>query len=362
MRVAAAQLAPAYLDRQATLRIVVDTVARAGADGIDLLAFPETFVPGYPSWTDFTHASYFDHPDQKAAYARYVENAVDIARGDLDEVQQAARDAGTFVYLGVAERGPSTTSVYCSLVAIHPDRGIVGVHRKLKPTYGERLVWSDGDGAGLVVHDFRGIRLSGLNCWENWMPLARAAMYAQGPDVHVATWPGSPAVAHDVSRFVALEGRMFVVSAGAVLRAEHLPADWALRDEMLAAHHAYASGGSIVVAPDGTVRAEADKGSETLLVAEIDPAEVRAARHNFDPAGHYSRPDVLHLTRRPHPPRTGALRRPTSLSWDFTAHRAVRGILQNFYTSSPSTRGGESSWWWPSTEQSAPTTSKERDQ
>lgn len=295
MRVAAAQFAPAYLDREATLKTVLDIIERAASESVDLLAFPETFVPGYPSWTDFTHASYFDHPDQKASYARYVDNSVDIANGDLDDVVAAARDAAMFVYLGVAERARSTGSVYCSLVAIDPAAGVVGIHRKLKPTYGERLVWADGDGAGLRVHDHRGVRLSGLNCWENWMPLARAAMYAQGPHVHVATWPGSPAVAHDVSRFVAMEGRLFVVSAGAVLRAEHLPDDWELRNEMLEAHRVYASGGSIIVAPDGTVIAEAEKGEETLLVADLDLARVRAARHNFDPAGHYSRPDVLRL-------------------------------------------------------------------
>lgn len=296
MRVAAAQLAPAYLNRDATVEIVVATIAEAAAEGTELLAFPETFVPGYPSWTDFTNAAYFNHPDQKAAFAQYLDAAVDIARGDLDRVVAATADAGCFVYLGVAERSTSGASIYCSLVAIDPTDGIVGVHRKLKPTFGERLVWADGDGAGLVVHEHRGVRLSGLNCWENWMPLARTAMYAQGTEVHVATWPGSPATAHDISRFVAMEGRVFVVSAGAVLRAEHLPDDFAVRDQMLDAHHRYASGGTMIVAPDGSVVAGAETHEECIVYADIDLADVRAERQNFDPAGHYSRPDVLKLT------------------------------------------------------------------
>ena len=296
MRVAAAQLAPAYLDREGTIEVVLGAMSAAADEDVELVVFPETFMPGYPSWADFTHASYFDHPDQKRAFAQYVAGAVDIDRGDLDPVVDAARAHEQFVYLGVAERSRSGTSIHCSLVAIHPDDGVVGVHRKLKPTYGERLVWADGDGAGLRVHDVRGVRVSGLNCWENWMPLARAALYAQGPQVHAATWPGSPATSHDISRFVAMEGRMFVVSSGAVLRAEHLPDDFALRDEMAAVLPRYASGGAIIVAPEGTVLAAGEPHEETVLIADLDLSLVSEARHNFDPAGHYSRPDVLRLS------------------------------------------------------------------
>lgn len=296
MRVAAVQAAPRYLDREATLDVVLDRLAEAAGLGAELVVFPETFVPGYPVWTDLTHASYFDHPDQKQAFASYLEAAVDIGRGDLDEVVAAVRDGDSFVYLGVAERSPSAGSVHCSLVAISPDSGIVSVHRKLKPTFGERLVWADGDGAGLVVHDHRGVRLSGLNCWENWMPLARAAMWAQGPHVHVATWPGSPGTSHDPSRFAAREGRVFVVSAGAVLTAEHVTDDFPLKQEMIeAVGERFTSGGAVIVAPTGEVVAEAPPHEEVVLVADLDLAQVRAERHNFDPAGHYSRPDVLRL-------------------------------------------------------------------
>jgi len=301
MKVAAAQLAPAFLDRDATLDKVLDAIGTAAADGVEMIAFPETFVPGYPIWADVTHASAFDRPDQKAAFAQYLDAAVDIERGDLDTVVTVAAQLGIFVYLGVAERSPSSGSIYCSLVAIDPRRGIVGVHRKLKPTYGERLMWADGDGHGLVVHeqatsDDGSVRLSGLNCWENWMPLARAAMWAQGPQVHVATWPGSPAVAHDASRFVAREGRVFVVSAGAILRIDDIADDFVLLDEMSDSGDRWSSGGSIIVGPDGETLAVADAHSEVIVTAEIDLVVQRAERQNFDPAGHYSRPDVLQLT------------------------------------------------------------------
>ncbi len=295
MRVAAVQHAPVFLDRDATIAKVIDLIDEAAADGAELVAFPETFVAGYPAWADFTNASSFDNPKQKAAFAQYLDSAVDVGAGHLDPVITAAADCGVFVYLGIAERSVSGGSVYCTLAAIHPTNGVVGTHRKLKPTYGERMMWADGDGAGLRAHDFAGSRVSGLNCWENWMPLARAAMYAQGPEVHIATWPGSPEISHDISRFVAMEGRLFVVSAGAVLRDEHLPDDFALGDDMRDVHHRYASGGSIIVAPDGRILAQADKHGETIIYADLDLTEVRAARQNFDPTGHYSRPDVLEL-------------------------------------------------------------------
>jgi nitrilase len=290
------------MQREATLDKVLDAMGEAAANGTQLIAFPETFVPGYPAWADFSDASTFDDPAQKAAFSVYLDNAVDIAAGHLDTVVAVSAQLRIFVYLGVAERSTSSGSIYCSLVAISPMSGIVSVHRKLKPTYGERMMWADGDGNGLVVHDLAladnsaPVRVSGLNCWENWMPLTRAAMWAQGTQVHVAVWPGSPETSGDISRFVAKEGRVFVVSSGAVLREEHVPADFPVLDRMLAFGNRWASGGSIIIGPDGSVLAEAAKHEETIIYADVDLALLRAERQNFDPAGHYSRPDVLQLT------------------------------------------------------------------
>lgn len=296
MRVASAQLTPVYLDREATIAKVVATIEAAADNGAELIAFPETFVPGYPSWADYTHASHFDQPDQKKAYRRYLNAAVDIRGADLATVVETAERRGVFTYLGVAERSASGGSVYASLVAIHPEVGIVSTQRKLKPTYGERLVWSDGDGAGLVTHQWRGSTVSGLNCWENWMPLARVALYSQGAQIHVAAWPGSDAVSRDISRFIAREGRLFVVSAGAILHSEHIPVDFPLRDEMIAEADVYSSGGSIIVSPDGTVLAAGEPNREEIIYADIDIGLLMEERQNFDPTGHYGRPDVFRLS------------------------------------------------------------------
>lgn len=294
VRVAAVQASPAFLDREGTIAIVVDRIVEAAAGGADLVVFPEVFIPGYPIWLDRTNSSAWEDPDQQAAFACYLDQAVDVHGPEFAVVVEAVREAGLFAYVGVAERSASMGSVYCSLVAIDPLAGIVSVHRKLKPTYTERLVWADGDGAGLTAHDHAGVRLTGLNCWENWMPMARAAMYATGSQVHVAAWPGSVGLTEDITRFIAKEGRLFVISVGAVYRSEDVPDDFPLRD-LLPAGERYHNGGTCIAGPDGRWIVEPVRNDETIVWADLDIGEVRRQRQNFDPAGHYSRPDVLRL-------------------------------------------------------------------
>ena len=295
MRVAGVQAAPVWLDREATTTRVIESLHDAAAGGAELVAFPETFIAGYPSWVDITDASAWERRDQQEAFRWYLESSVDVDGGQLDTVVEACGDLGVFAYVGVVERAASGESVFCSLVAIDPTAGVVGVHRKLKPTFGERMVWSDGDGNGLRVHETKGWRVSGLNCWENWMPLARTALYAQGTQLHVAVWPGSVGLSHDITRFIAMEGRCHVLSVGAVLREEHVPTDFPLRSAMLAVRDRFANGGTIICAAGGEVVAQAERHAETIVFADLDLGAVHRERHNFDPTGHYARPDVLDL-------------------------------------------------------------------
>jgi len=189
-------------------------------------------------------------------------------------------------------------SLYCSLVYIDARGAIGSVHRKLMPTYGERLTWAPGDGHGhgLRVHPLPPFTVGGLNCWENWMPLPRAALYAMGEDLHVAVWPGGLHNTADVTRFMAREGRSFVVSASGLMRTGDIPLNTAHRDAMVTDSPAVlANGGSCLAGPDGEWVIAPCVDEEKLMTAVIDHRRVREERQNFDPAGHYSRSDVTRL-------------------------------------------------------------------
>ncbi|MEC8510563.1 MAG: carbon-nitrogen hydrolase family protein [Planctomycetota bacterium] len=295
MKVAIGQIAPVLLDRERTLTKIVDAVAEAGSGEAELVVFGETLLPGYPVWIGRTDGARFAAQDQKEYHSLYLEQAVDIGAGHLAPVQAAAKEHGITVCLGVAERHQH--SVFAARVFIGADGEILSVHRKLRPTHEERLTWAPGDGAGLVVHPVGPFTVGGLNCWENWMPLARAALYAQGEDLHCMLWPGSRRNTEDITPVMAKEGRSYVISVSAPLRAADVPADFPGRDLVVPdADEIVHDGGSCIAAPDGSWVIEPLGSEEAVVIAEIDPARVREERQNFDPAGHYSRPDVLDLT------------------------------------------------------------------
>ena len=298
MRVAAVQAASAWLDPAATTKKILSFLQEASRSDVELVVFPETFLSGYPFWVMLGGGGRFGDAEHARAYANYLEAAVELNGPELCQVVEAARDLHMFAFLGVSERGrgPGRGTVYCTLVAIDPERGIVGAHRKLNPTHTERLVWGRGDGNGLRTHCMRELRVGGLNCWENWMPLARHALYADGEELHVATWPGSAAQTRDIARFIALEGRVFVVLASGLISADTVPSDLPFYQLIKNKPEGFYNGGSCIVAPDGSWLVEPTIGEERLIVADIDPGRVRAARYNFDPTGHYARPDVFGVT------------------------------------------------------------------
>jgi len=295
--VALAQIAPVWLDRAATLMKIAARIDEAGRSGARLVAFGEALLPGYPFWVEHTDGARFESPLQKELYARYVDQAVDVQGGDLAPLCKAARDARIWAVVGCIECDRSRGhSVFCSLVVIDDAGEIRTVHRKLCPTHEERLVWSLGDGVGLETFALDRFRLGALNCWENWMPLARSSLYAQGEDLHVALWPGSARNTEQITPFIAREGRSFALSVSGLMRREDIPDSAphaALLRERLPA--VCADGGSCIAGPDGNWVVPPHTGEEILLVAELDHARVREARHSFDPFGHYSRPDVLEL-------------------------------------------------------------------
>lgn len=294
-----AQIAPVWLNRGLTLEKVCDYVEQAAVAGCQLVAFGEGLVPGYPFWLELTDGARFNSPLQKEIHAHYMDQAVQIEAGHLNEVTALAARHGISIYLGCIERplDRGGHSLYASLVYIDGRGDLGSVHRKLMPTYEERLVWSAGDGHGLRVHRLGSFTVGGLNCWENWMPLARAALYGQGEDLHVAVWPGSLRNTENITRFIAVEARSYVLSVAGLMRRPDVPASTPKAERILAEFpDVAANGGSCLAAPDGSWIIEPVTGCEVLLTATIDQRRVREERQNFDPAGHYSRPDVTQLT------------------------------------------------------------------
>ena len=301
-RIAAVQTAPVFLRREATVEKACDLIAAAGREGARLVVLPEAFVPTYPLWV--WHVPAGETKTLRALYADLLEESVTVPGPATERLGEAARAAGAAVAIGVNERNveASGTSLYNTLL-LFDDRGQLRArHRKLVPTGGERLVHAPGDGSTLGVHDLGFARVSGLVCWENYMPLARYALYAWGAEVHVApTWDrGEPWLS--TLRHIAKEGRVYVVSSCCAVRREDVPdvhglARWLPQSEWLN------PGDSAIVDPDGKLLAGPAHEQDTILYAEVDPRAVRGTRGQLDVAGHYARPDVfeLRVRRRPRP-------------------------------------------------------------
>ncbi|MFN3215838.1 MAG: carbon-nitrogen hydrolase family protein [Acidimicrobiales bacterium] len=291
LRVTAVQATPAYLDRGATLDIVVDEITRAAAKGTDLVVFPESFVPGYPDWL-WRHNPWSDAD----WYERFQGQAIDMGGTALDGVRAAAEAARVWVALGITERTASGT-LYNAVAYIDGDGEIAGLHRKLVPTGAERLVWANGQGPMLTVVDIGGVRVGSLICWENYMPLARAALYERGIDVLLApTWDNSDEWVPTL-RHIAKEGQVFVVGVTAFLRGSDVPRDLPGADEIYGGDDDHMSrGNTTIVAPGGAILAGPLIGAAGSVDATLDLDRIAAGRRAFDPTGHYARPDVLTLT------------------------------------------------------------------
>lgn len=294
MKVAAVQAAPVFLDSQATTDKALTYMREAATAGAELIAFPEVFIAGYPTWLRVPSIATNDEL-LKLGHIAYLNSAITSRGPELAAIAREAADLGVFVTIGFLERSGSGGSVYASLASIHPDNGIIGVHRKLKPTFHERLIWSDGDGHGLQVHTWKDFGVGTLNCYENWQPLARQALYEQGEQLHIASWPGDLDVTEHISQFIAMEGRVYVVSVSGLLRASDIPKSFALRDHIVEGRNIINNGGSMIVAPGGKIIAGAVIDEECILYADADVNVVVGEHLKLDPAGHYSRRDVLNL-------------------------------------------------------------------
>jgi len=298
LKVGLAQISPVWLNREKTLEKMGAYVTMAADADCRLVAFGEALVPGYPFWVELTEGARFNSPVQKEMHAYYMSQAVQVDSGDLESICRLAAKNKIAVVLGCIERAADRGghSLYCALVYIAPDGRIGSVHRKLMPTYEERLTWSPGDGHGLRVHSLGAFTVGGLNCWENWMPLARSALYAQGENLHVAIWPGGIHNTRDITRFMAKEARSYVLSVSGLMRKGDISPGIPHADKIAAgAPEVLANGGSCLAGPDGEWLIEPQVDAEGLYTATLDHAKIRQERQNFDSSGHYSRPDVTRL-------------------------------------------------------------------
>ena len=294
VRVAAVQAAPVLLDLEASLVQAIDLLEAAAADGAELVVFPEAFLPGPPLWVDEVL------PGEDAAwYVRLLEQSVVVPGPVTRRLGAAAKRTGTVLVIGVNERDPHGGTVYNTVLYFDADGRLLGRHRKLVPTHAERLVWGMGDGSDLEVHDTAVGRVGGLICWENFMPLARFAVYQQGVDIWVAPTLAShePWVAS--MRHIAREGVCHVIGVAPAMRFADVPATVPDRERVWRGSDGpddwILDGYSVVVAPDTTVLAGPCVREQAILGATLDLAAGRARRRLFDPVGHYNRPDVFRL-------------------------------------------------------------------
>lgn len=299
LKVAMAQIAPVWLNKEGTLKKIENSIIEAAGEEAELIVFGEALLPGYPFWLALTNGAGWDLKVNKEIHAHYTRNAIQIEAGELDTVCQLAKENKIAIYLGIIERAKNRGghSLYCSLVYIDQEGNIKSVHRKLQPTYDERLTWAPGDGNGLQVHPLKQFTVGGLNCWENWMPLPRTALYGLGENLHIAVWPGNEVNTKDITRFIARESRSYVISVSSLMKKGDFPADTPHFDELIAAApEVMANGGSCIAGPDGEWIVEPVLHKEGLIYQTIDFNRIYEESQNFDSVGHYSRPDVTQLT------------------------------------------------------------------
>ncbi len=296
IRVASIQIAPVFLDAQKTWKKLSEKIVEAKSNDVDLVTWGETLIPGYPIWVSPSGGAKFNDKQQKHVYSKYWKEALHLGESEIiKEMKNLAKELQIMFMGGIAEK--YSGSIYCTLLTISKEGEILGRHRKLKPTYEERLVWSDGDREGLKTYDLEGIKIGGLNCWENWMPLPRVALHLQEEMLHVAVWPGSLKLTQDITRFIALEGRSYVMSTSGLIR----PTDFSHLDEkefpmkaiMESRTSSWQNGGSMIVDPRGEIIAGPLVDEEGILYVDVDPKLVIEERQNFDISGHYSRFDLF---------------------------------------------------------------------
>ena len=298
VKVAVVQSMPVLFDREATVEKTCRLTAEAASQGAQLILFPEAFIPAYPRGLGFGAVVGRRSPTGRRLWQRYWSGGVDVPGPITETLAEAARQTEIYLAVGVIERDTqfSRGTLYCTLLYFGPDGRLLGKHRKLKPTGSERLIWGEGDGSTLTVIETEIGRMGGLICWENYMPLARMAMYGQGVELYLAPTADSRDTWHATLRHIACEGRCFVLGCNQFMTKDAYPADLLAIEELAEQPELMCRGGSAIVSPLGQVLAGPLYDREGMLFADLDLAETVQGKFDFDVVGHYARSDVFQLT------------------------------------------------------------------
>ncbi|ATF15738.1 carbon-nitrogen hydrolase family protein [Brevibacillus sp. HB1.2] len=297
VRVAVVQAASVIMDRDGSTEKAVSLTLEAGEKGAKIVVFPEAFIPAYPRGLTFGTKVGSRSPEGRKDWFRYWDNSIVVPSEETDKLGEAARKAGVYLVIGVIERDNENSggTLYCSVLFFGPDGELLGVHRKLKPTASERLIWGEGDGSTLPVFDTPYGKIGALICWENYMPLARAAMYAKGVQIYIAPTADARDAWQATIRHIALEGRCFVLSSNQYVTKDMYPTDLACYEDLASSPDEMSRGGSAIVGPLGDYIVEPVFGREEILYADLDIRDIAYSQFDFDVVGHYSRPDVFTL-------------------------------------------------------------------
>jgi nitrilase len=296
IKAAAVQAEPVVLDREATVEKACQLISEAAENGAQLIIFPEMFIPTFTNSAVWGRGlCNFGSANAKRAWSRLWQNSVEIPSHTTDRLCKSASDAKAVIVMGLHERESQSRSLYNTLLFINSDGTILGKHRKLMPTNHERLVHGTGDGSTLRIYDTPVGRIGGLICWENWMPLARFALYSQGEQIHIAPTADDGERTLINIRNTAIEGGVFVISVCMILRKESFPKDFDFQQELAEVGEDIETGGSAIIGPDGSILAGPLWKEEGILYSELDLNRVIEQSQLLDVAGHYARPDVLSL-------------------------------------------------------------------
>ena len=294
-KVACAQLTPSVFNKQKTVKKAAVWAEKASDKGVDLLVFPESFIPVYPAGLGFGTVVGSRTQAGRKQFREYWENSVDVPGPDTDRIGQIAREYSLFIVMGVTERDSISKTLYCTLLYFDPEGNLLGKHRKMKPTAAERIVWGEGDGTTLTTFDTDLGKVGGLICWENYMPLARMAMYSKGIEIYVAPTADSRDSWNSTMVHIAREGRCYVIGCNQYLTKSHYP-DQFQRELADDRPEVLSRGGSVIVSPTGEVLAGPLYNKEGLLTAVVTEEQLVESRMDFDVTGHYSRDDIFEFS------------------------------------------------------------------